>query len=233
MLSDWDLITLQAATLYRLDPAGRLLAVNEAAHPPAPRLFIGRTLAGDHWLTRHDLSPRLVSTLVALLAAEPTATDLRQVPDCLPALITALTAAGTQPTVWHGPAWTFPPTLPPLTPDLVEVTRERATLLMPHFVDLIPELAWRAPVLALVRGHHAIAVCFSARNSSLAAEAGLETAPPFRGHGYGPRVTAAWAAAVRATGRIPLYSTSWDNLASQAVARKLGLRLYGADLALS
>ncbi|MGH2617528.1 MAG: GNAT family N-acetyltransferase, partial [Thermomicrobiales bacterium] len=39
-----------------------------------------------------------------------------------------------------------------------------------------------------------------------------------------------WAQAVRQEGRIPLYSTSWENLASQAVARKLGLVLYGVDL---
>jgi hypothetical protein len=42
-----------------------------------------------------------------------------------------------------------------------------------------------------------------------------------------------WARAVRALGAEPLYSTSWQNAASRAVARKLGLVLYGTDLSIS
>jgi hypothetical protein len=33
-------------------------------------------------------------------------------------------------------------------------------------------------------------------------------------------------------GQVPLYSTSWENLASQGVARRLGLQLYGVDLSI-
>ncbi len=61
----------------------------------------------------------------------------------------------------------------------------------------------------------------------------METAADYRGRGYAATVTAAWALAIRASGRIPLYSTSWDNTASLAVARKLGLIAYASDWSLS
>jgi hypothetical protein len=40
---------------------------------------------------------------------------------------------------------------------------------------------------------------------------------------------AGWAREVQSMGAIPLYSTSQENTASQAVAKKLRMALYGAD----
>ncbi len=57
-----------------------------------------------------------------------------------------------------------------------------------------------------------------------------EPQPDFRGRGYASLATAAWASAVRASGREPLYSTDWQNAASQAVARHLGLTSCGEHL---
>jgi predicted GNAT family acetyltransferase len=64
-------------------------------------------------------------------------------------------------------------------------------------------------------------------------EAELETAAAYHGRGHAVRVAAAWAMAIRASGRTPLYSTSWTNTASLAVARKLGLVAYASDWSLS
>ena len=90
------------------------------------------------------------------------------------------------------------------------------------------EIPERTPIVALVEEGYAVSVCFCARRSNAAAEAGLETAVEFRGRGLGPQVTAGWAMAIRASGRTPLYSTSWCNGASLAVARKLGLAAYAS-----
>jgi RimJ/RimL family protein N-acetyltransferase len=88
-------------------------------------------------------------------------------------------------------------------------------------------------LIAAVIDDQAVAVCGSVRITARAHEAGVETSLPHRGHGYAAQTTAAWAKAVRALGVEPLYSTSWDNAASRAVARKLGLIHFCNDLHLT
>jgi len=44
-----------------------------------------------------------------------------------------------------------------------------------------------------------------------------------RGRGHWALVVSAWRDAEEREGRIPLYSTAWDNAASRALAAKLGL----------
>ena len=88
-------------------------------------------------------------------------------------------------------------------------------------------------MLAIVENGDPVSICFCARRSGVAAEAGVQTAEAYRGRGYGADVTAAWALAIRTSGRIPLYSTSWTNHASLAVARKLSLVAYASSWSLS
>jgi predicted GNAT family acetyltransferase len=111
------------------------------------------------------------------------------------------------------------------------VAIEDVALLQRHFSGWVAgEIEEGAsPVMAVLVDGHAVSACFCARRSIVAAEAGLDTAPAFRGRGYAGRVTSAWAAVVRASGRTPLYSTSWTNASSLAVARKLGLRIYATN----
>jgi predicted GNAT family acetyltransferase len=131
-----------------------------------------------------------------------------------------------------GPSFTFPQALP-FAGEIVRVEDERT--LAPHFQGwVVGEISeGRAPVVAVVEDGIPVSICFCARSSEAAAEAGLETAVGFRGRGYAARVTAAWAVAVRASGRTPLYSTSWLNLASLAVARKLALVMDATSWSLS
>ena len=137
--------------------------------------------------------------------------------------------------VTFGPAFEFPPSTfewAPLATEghNVKSVHDEASL-NHHFSGWgAGEIeAGAAPVLAVFDGNYPVSACFCARRSSVAAEAGLETAPAFRGQGYAPQVVAAWAVAVRESGRTPLYSTAWTNTASLSVARKLELTIYATD----
>ena len=232
MISDPDLMEIHASALYRVDARKRLLAVNEPGDPPPPRLFVGRTRTGHLWRFRHDLTQPLVDELEALLRAEPVATDLSQPLRCLSGLQAALARDAPLSGTWSGPAWRFPDELPTFAHDVISITPEHEDLVRSIFPVLADDLPWCQPCLAIVERRQLASLCFSSRNTSEAAEAGVNTIEAFRGRGYAPAVAAAWARAVHYEGRIPLYSTSWDNLASRSVARKLGLILYGADLSI-
>jgi hypothetical protein len=224
-----ELMNLQVRTLFRLDQTGRLIAINEAANQPAPRLFLGRTPAGNLWRVRYDLSDSLVDELEAILIEEPVVTDLHQPPVSFQCLINALRRHTPVERVWQGPAWYFPDAIVPPN-DIATVAVSDLDLLSATFGGTVESWVDSHPCMAVVEQETLAAVCFSARTSAAASEAGVETLAAFRGRGFASAATVAWANAIRELGRIPLYSTSWDNLASQGVARRLGLQLYGADL---
>jgi len=235
--SDLALMELQVEALFIHDDRGRLRCVNEPGEPAAPRFFLGRTGAGNLWRFGHALPEELVQRLEELLSAEPVSPDLIESPVCLSALRSALAAHAPIRGEFAGPAYQFPGeirgTETVIGGRVLAITEQNAELLRDNFADVIPELAFRQPCFVVVHGGTAVSMCFSARLTARAAEAGVGTLEAFRGHGYASAVTAAWALAVRAGGRRPLYSTSWDNLASQGVARRLGLSSYGADLWIS
>ncbi len=228
---DLQLLEMQVDALFTHDVDGRMRSVNEPQGEVAPRFFFGRTSAGNLWRFRHDLPPDTVRRLDELASAEPV-DDLRAEPRNWPAILAALRQDQQIRWIESGPAYRFPDQLPP--PDNVtRITRSDLHLLRPMVADvdeIAREFEKREPRVAVVQDGAAVSLCYSARLTERAAEAGVETLEAYRGRGYAGAAVAGWALAVRAMGRIPLYSTSWDNAASQAVARKLGLVQYATDL---
>jgi RimJ/RimL family protein N-acetyltransferase len=153
----------------------------------------------------------------------------------LPRLQDILTKFGCEESAHMGPAFRFPARLPEPT-DVVMLDVANIETVQEYFPDHYPWLAdefnIRQPIAAIVRNDAAVSICYSARLTPAAAEAGVDTEPAHRGQGLAVSVVAAWAEAIRRMDRIPLYSTSWDNLASQRVAAKLGLLMYGSELSL-
>lgn len=232
LYSDAELMRMQVEALFVHDASGRLLAINEPEpSQPAPRFFLGRTSQGNLWRTRFDLPPDLTAALEQLAADEPVVRDLAQPPRYEAEYLHLLNAHQLRATIFSGPAYTLPTFDPP--DQAVMITPENKTLVLAHFSWLFTTLADYAPVAAVIADEAAVAVCFSSRLTAVAAEAGVNTEVNYRGRGYAADAVQAWAAAVRAGGRLPLYSTSWSNVASQSVARKLGAVQYGADYSIT
>lgn len=233
MRSDLELMELQASTLFLYDTRGRMLDLNEPEPDgSAPRLFLGRTGAGNIWRFRADLPDSLIAELDALLQTEPVIDDVSRPARTLPGLVAALQTHASVRDISMGPAWRFPDQLA-CAEGTVPVSRSNVGMMRRHYPWTADHLEALQPCWAVMVDGEAVSICFSSRTSGGAAEAGLDTVAAFRGRGYAPAVVTGWAKAVRASNRVPLYSTAWDNLASRAVAGKLGLLLYGADLSIT
>jgi RimJ/RimL family protein N-acetyltransferase len=233
-MSDLQLLQIQVDALFTHDARGRIRYVNEPGGERAPRFFFGRSREGNIWRCRDDLADETGRTLDELASEEPVRDDLRAEPRHLDAFLAALRADRESASIESGPAYRFPDELP-LPANVTRITRSDLHLLQRMAWDLdeaAREFEGREPYMAVVENGAAVSLCHSARLTDQAAEAGVETVEAYRGRGYASAVVAGWAHTIRATGRIPLYSTSWNNLASQGVARKLRLVQYGTDLSL-
>lgn len=226
---------LQLRTLFVLDDEGRIVSLREPGAKRGPLFSLIRGATSCAWAVRGGLPRELTHELDRLARDEPPTPDLRAAPmhaerylSLLGDRVAADQSASDKARQSDGPAFTFPDVLVP-PPSVVTVEDERQ--LERHFQGWVPGeiAAGSGPVLAMLVDGDPVSVCFCARRGEAAAEAGVDTAEAFRGRGHAPRVTAAWALAIRATGRVPLYSTAWTNAASLAVARKLGLTAYASD----
>ena len=218
---DRELMQLHVEALFTHDANGCLVRVNEPGRAHAPRFFVGETAESTVVRFRHDVDAKTRVELEARVETDVTRDSSRY-----HAILGRVTPVVN---TWSGPVFCFPREIPERT-GATRITLENSDALRALLPSWLPDVETCAPMFALIVDGHAVAVCASVRITEHAHEAGVDTAPSYRGRGYAARVVAAWAHAVRETGVVPLYSTSWQNEASRAVARKLGLIQFGNDL---
>jgi hypothetical protein len=202
---------IKLRTLFVLDGHGRIICTREPEPVPGPLFTLIRTWSSCAWAARTDVPEEISREIDHLASDEP---PLRNRQDPPVHADRYLSLVGGE--IVSGPAFEF---RDPIARHADVAPIDRLELLEHNFRGwTAAEIPGRWPILAVMEGGYPVSVCFSARSSEMAAEAGVETA--------------AWALAIRASGRIPLYSTSWSNTASLAVARKLGLTQYATDWSL-
>jgi len=212
--------------MFELDSHRRITVTTEPNARPAPFFVLIRGTSSVAWGVRNDVSEEIADELDRMASKEPPVRDLQAPPLHADAYLSLVGG-----NIVSGPAFGFPD----------RIVQPADVTLVDKLEDLernfrgwnAAEIPWCSPIVAVMDGGYPISVCFCAtRNSASAVEAGVETAPVFRGRGLAARVTAGWARTIRASGRIPLYSTSWNNTASLAVSRRLGLVQYACDWSL-
>jgi hypothetical protein len=231
--TDFALAQQRVDALFTRDSQGDLLTLNELEPvpppTPAPRIYLGVTAGGIVRAYRPDVpaAHRVAIDQLCMDVAPPA--DSR---DELLSALRAVLPAHSPSSSWEissGPAFVFPGVMR-LSADALAIEPGHAELLAKHFPFTATWLSERWPCYAVVVDGRAVSICYSARRTAVVAEAGVDTAEAFRGRGYAALVTAAWADAIRVAGITPVYSTSDENLASRAVARKLGLREFEWDV---
>lgn len=223
---------LHVEALFTHDAEGQLVRANEPGGAPAPRFFLGRTKDGPVWRFRHDIGHDARDELETAIHDDTSQERVLDAPMNASRYEAILARSAAIQRTWTGPAFCFPDGRPS-TPNTVLITDENAHLLHPLLEAWLPDVRLSEPLFALTVDGHAAAVCCSVRRTDDAHEAGVETAPAYRRRGFATQVATAWAHAVRDIGRVPLYSTSWQNEGSRAVAHKLALIQFGNDLHIS
>lgn len=231
---DDDFARLQAHTLFDINADDTLVTVNDIGRPAPPRCFVSVTTTTIHDWTSAAARPEMTDALRRWRAHHRPPLELDSFtapPDDVLAAVSA--APDHDPLVFSGPAYRFPAANADshASDGRVRNCPEGSDeILRETFPDLAATLTERQPAVAAFDGDSPVAVCFSSRVGPKACEAGVETLPEHRGQGFASVVTARWAEVVRAEGKTPLYSTSWENRSSRAVARRLGLIRYAVTL---
>jgi RimJ/RimL family protein N-acetyltransferase len=223
---------VQLEVLLQIDGCGRLTATRDPEARPAPRVFVGRSREKNVWAVRADVDRATKRDLDRLCSAEPPldSPGVDRSPSCRESVRELLAPIDSE---WRGPAYVLPEELPSDAR-----AREVAAHETSAWHDTFPWLANHfnalAPVVIAFADGQPAAVCHSPRGcTAVAAEAGVETLEPFRNRGLATAAVACWARAIQRTGRLALYSTSWENVASLRVARRLSARPYGENWHLS
>ena len=173
-------------TLFSLDGDNRIVGTLEPDPNTGPMFYLIRGKGDRAWAVRSDVPQHIAIELDALAREEPPITDFRDAPVNAERYLSLIEGRADS-----GPAFEFPAEI--ADPGGTVFVEEKSQLDCNFAGWTNDEIPYRSPIVAVIEDGHSVSVCFCARRTDVAAEAGVETAVEYRGQGLAPRVTAAWA----------------------------------------
>jgi RimJ/RimL family protein N-acetyltransferase len=251
--TDQELLKIEIETLWATDPRGRLVVDKGPGWQgrKAPHLVIAVSNDGKVAAIGSEVSDDLAVGLLAAVAEgppSPPATPPASIARCEQLLSDSLgpVELSANPAYVIAADTAFKSTAEIFRSDgntaealHTRVPQRAGWSLAEELRTRVPQRAWSlddwqllldgsfGPWAAAIITGQVIAFGHTARLTDRGAEVGVWTDPEFRGQGHAAAVTAAWASLLATTGRHLFYSTSADNLSSQRVTSRLGLRPIG------
>ena len=234
-LAPLSLMLRHVEALFTHTSDSRLLTVNDGSDTPAPRFFLGRTSDGIVQRFAAGLPEAMIDELGRIGADErPIDSNNLKLPVGHDQYARLLALSHPTSRVEAGPCYWLPSGVAPkynrqeLQGDICLVNETNSGVLTAHMSDWLDALDWQ-PIVAVLHEGNAVSVCASVRRTAAAHEAGVKTAPAFRRRGFARHAVIAWLSEVDRLGVTRLYSTSWENAASRALAVTLGLEMFGVN----
>lgn len=243
MLLGMDWLNIDYRTLFQLRNDGRIERENDPDHSPGPRFWLAGCAEGNVFGVRDDVPDDVYTELESLAANEPAFTH-PAIPRHLDRYLSMFNRDGAV-AYDFGLIYELPHALSSMSDArlISSDSAEGRDLMLSWAAKGVPdglfELGFRdvadfwEPWCVATVGGGIASVAFAARLSDVGAELGLVTAKAFRGQGLGAATTAGWSRHPALQSRTLFYSTDRDNVSSQRVAERLGLRLRGASLRIS
>ena len=232
-------IDLHVHSMFSFDAVGRIDGTNDWVEHPLPKVHVAFSAEAERPTVRFGQSveePDHWSVRIGeLSASSPPPSDQASLLRWRDQLAHLLRPLGTFE-INGGPAYVADRVPDRAPAGTALVTQDNADVLDRNHADWLADVPHQQPMAVALLGEHAVAVCASVRKPPALADtrsgyqAGLETSPIARRRGYAVLAVKAWCHAVAAAGFVPVYSTSWDNIASQRVARRCDLRFLGSDI---
>ena len=144
-----ELMRMHVEALYLHDARARIASTNEWRPGPAPRFFLGRTLAGNVWRFRTDVPEAQIVELEALCNAEPVVSELPRAPLHQDAFVRVLESNARIERIWTGPAYSFSNEVASSAP-CVEINAANVDLLRGGLEDWLEDVPHRRPFIAAV-----------------------------------------------------------------------------------
>ena len=231
--------SIYVTTWYVLTDSGQILHGTDKKESPGPKFLLIGSETGNLAVFRHDVGEPTRRLMEAITLDEPPWTDPDSPPIHCDEYVHFLAREGTVTEFGTGGRllYAFPEVLnAPQEASLVDSDTPEGRDFLANLPPGNQFDGWRHPV----PGHIDAPWCMTIHEGAIAsivetvrignggAECGVTTAPSLRSRGFASAAVAGWASLPSLQGRSLFYCTNRQNVSSQRVAQRLGLKFIGS-----